>query len=309
LEADRRAVSLVRRCEERVKVVRVRHGKWRARDSPWPSSSHRLYKRRYAAVMGGLARPSSVSPSTPPARILVVEDEPRIRDITCLYLERAGYAVTAAADGRAALATFDADPPDLAIVDLLLPGLTGEALIRAIRDVSDVPILVASAKRNDEDRLHAFQLGADDYLTKPFNPVELVARVGAILRRVRPLEVGTGEPRSFSAGRLVVDPAIRRFVLDGSPGRLTPTETRILLALWASPGAVLDRERLLATTTRGTGETTRTIDVHVANLRRKLGDDPAAPWAIDTVPDVGYRWIAPPDAAPPRPAAPDVGRA
>ncbi len=230
----------------------------------------------------------------------MVEDEPRIRDITVLYLERAGYAVTPAGDGHAALDAFDAYPPDLVVVDLLLPGLAGEALIRAIREVSTVPILVASAKRADEDRLDAFRQGADDYLTKPFNPTELVARVQAILRRAYPLDAVTDEVRSFEDGRLVVDPSIRRFALDGREGRLTPTEMRLLLALSAASGTVLDRERLLATVTRGTGETTRTIDVHVANLRRKLCDDPAAPWAIDTVPDVGYRWVARADVVPRR---------
>ena len=244
----------------------------------------------------------------PRFRILVVEDEPRIRDITGMYLERAGYLVTMAGDGRDALEAFDADPPDLAIIDLLLPGLAGEALIGAIREVSDVPILVASAKRADEDRLDAFRLGADDYLTKPFNPTELVARVQAILRRAYPLGSVTEEVRSFAGGRLVVDPSIRRFVLDGREGRLTPTEARLLLVLSAVPGVVLDRERLLATTTRGTGETTRTIDVHVANLRRKLGDDPADPWAIDTVPDAGYRWIARPDPVPRRAGSPGTGQ-
>jgi two-component system KDP operon response regulator KdpE len=131
--------------------------------------------------------------------------------------------------------------------------------------------------------------------------------VQAILRRAYPLESVTEEIRSFEGGRLVVDPAIRRFVLDGREGRLTPTEARLLLVLSAVPGVVLDRERLLATTTRGTGETTRTIDVHVAN-RRKLCDDPAGPWAIDTVPDAGYRWIARADTGPRRTGSPDAGR-
>ena len=258
--------------------------------------------------MGSDARAPRPGVTAPRFRILVVEDEPRIRDITGLYLERAGYAVSMAGDGRDALEAFDADPPDLVVVDLLLPGLAGEALIRAIREVSEVPILVASAKRSDEDRLDAFRLGADDYLTKPFNPTELVARVQAILRRVRPLHPVGGDLRSFADGRLVVDPTIRRIVVDGRDGRLTPTEMRLLLALCAMSGAVLDRERLLATTTRGTGETTRTIDVHVANLRRKLGDDATAPWAIETVTDVGYRWIARPDPVAPRPGTLDGGR-
>ena len=228
-------------------------------------------------------------------RILVVEDEPRIREIIALYLDRAGFTVRSTGDGRAALEAFDADPPDLVVVDLVLPGLAGEALISAIREVSDVPIVVASAKRADEDRIDAFRLGADDYVTKPFNPVELVARVRAILRRVQPPEPRMGQPLSFADGRLVVDPATRHFGVGHRQGRLTPTESRILLALAAAPRVVLDRERLLALATRGVSETTRTVDVHIANLRHKLGDAAARPWAIETVPDAGYRWVAPAD--------------
>jgi DNA-binding response OmpR family regulator len=239
-------------------------------------------------------------------RILVVEDEPRIRALICLYLRRAGFDLVESDDGRGALDAFDADPPDLVVVDLLLPGLTGEALIGAIRDVSDVPIIVASAKRADDDRLAAFRLGADDYVTKPFNPVELVARVQAVLRRARPAAETETEPHSYASGRLFIDPTLRRYVLDGQDGRLTPTETRLYLALSAVPGAVLDRERLLAVTTRGVSETTRTVDVHVANLRRKLGDDATNAWVIETIQDVGYRWIARRDDSPaPRRAGKD----
>ncbi len=228
-------------------------------------------------------------------RVLVVEDEARIREIVHLYLDRGGFDVIEAADGHAALVAFDADPPDLVVVDLLLPGLTGEALVRAIRDVSDVPIIVASAKRGDDDRIGALRDGADDYVTKPFNPVELVERVRAVLRRARPASGRMDRRLSFGAGRLMVEPGLRRFVCDGRAGRLTPTEARILVALASGAGSVLDREQLLHAATRGTSETTRTIDVHVANLRRKLGDDPAGPWAIETIPDAGYRWIAPAD--------------
>jgi DNA-binding response OmpR family regulator len=228
-------------------------------------------------------------------RVLLVEDEARIREIVHLYLDRGGFEVIEAAEGQAALAAFDADPPDLVVVDLLLPGLTGEALVRAIRDVSDVPIIVASAKRGDDDRIGALRDGADDYVTKPFNPVELVERVRAVLRRAAPSTGRLDRRLSFDAGRLVVEPGLRRFVCDGRAGRLTPTEARILVVLVSGAGSVLDRERLLHAATRGTSETTRTIDVHVANLRRKLGDDPAAPWAIETIPDAGYRWIAPAD--------------
>lgn len=244
-------------------------------------------------MAGRSTLPDTPRPGTA-SRLLVVEDEPRIREVVCRYLVAAGYAVREAGDGREALAAFDADPPDLVIVDLLLPGLAGEALIRAIREVSDVPILIASAKRSDGERIEGFRLGADDYLPKPYNPVELVERVRAILRRTQP----TGEvarPRSYAGGRLDVDPATRRFRAGHRTGRLTPTELRLLLALAAAPGVVLDRERLLSVATSGTGETARTVDVHIANLRRKLGDDAADPWAIETIPEAGYRWVAVPD--------------
>jgi DNA-binding response OmpR family regulator len=252
------------------------------------------------------ALPSFPETRRPPGgagRILLVEDEPRIREIVRAYLAAAGYEVMLAADGRLALGLFDAEPPDLVIVDLLLPGMSGEALVRAIREVSDVPILIASAKRTDDQRIEGLRLGADDYLAKPYNPVELVERVRAILRRTRPASEAA-RPRTYASGRLQVDPATRLFRVDGREGRLTPTELRLLLALSGVPGVVLDRERLLAIATSGTGETTRTVDVHVANLRRKLGDDAVEPWAVETIPDAGYRWIATvdrePAPAPPR---------
>jgi len=241
-------------------------------------------------------RPARARPAAAePRRILLVEDEPRVRELMRLFLERAGFAVTGIGDGHLALESFDEDPPDLIVVDLGLPGLAGEALIEAIREVSTVPIVVASAKRTDRDRIDAFRRGVDDYVTKPFNPVELVARVQAILRRVGPIDARSDRRLSFADGRLVVEPMVRRFVCDGRAGRLTPTETRVLLGMASTPGIVVDRERLLAIATRGTSETTRTVDVHVANLRRKLGDDAASPWAIETVPQAGYRWIATPD--------------
>jgi len=248
--------------------------------------------------------PAAQRPGCGAGRILVVEDEPRIREVVRVYLAAAGYEVEEAADGHHALAAFDAAPPDLVLVDLLLPGLSGEALVRAIREVSDVPILIASAKRSDDERIEGLRLGADDYLPKPYNPVELVERVRAILRRTRPASE-TARPRTYAGGRLEVDPGTRRFRADDRAGRLTPTELRLLLALSAAPGVVLDRERLLGLATSGTGETMRTIDVHVANLRRKLGDDAADPWAIETIPDAGYRWIATPDR--PRRATPRPG--
>jgi DNA-binding response OmpR family regulator len=244
----------------------------------------------------------------PLARILVVEDEARLRQLLRLYLERAGYEVSEAEDGRAALEAFDEDPPDLLVVDLMLPRLQGEALIRAIREDSQVPILIASAKRSDVERIAGLRLGADDYLPKPFNVHELVERVNAILRRTG-RAVGAGAAGSalaragsdvvtrlsFAGGRLTYEPATRAYVCNGQSGRLTPAEARLMMALVHGGRVPLDREQLLRAVAGPHAETSRNVDVHVGNLRRKLGDDPASPWAIETIPEVGYRWLAPAD--------------
>jgi DNA-binding response OmpR family regulator len=247
-----------------------------------------------------------------PARILVVEDEPRLRDLLRLYLERDGHAVTAVGDGRAALAAVDAEPIDLVVLDLMLPGLAGEAVLAAIRERSEMPVLIASAKRSDLERIAGLRMGADDYLVKPFNPHELTARVAAILRRSRTTGNGAAaidglaEPAmSFAGGRLVVEPSSRTFMLrdadagaDADPitGRLTPGEAGLLAALARRPGSVLTRDQLLETVTRRPDDVVdRVVDVHVANLRRKVHDDPAAPWLIETIPQAGYRLVAPRD--------------
>ena len=228
------------------------------------------------------------------ARILVVEDEPRLRELLRLYLEREGHRVTDVGDGRAALAAFDADGADLVILDLMLPGMQGEAVLEAMRDAGDVPVLITSAKRSDAERIAGLRLGADDYLGKPFNPHELTARVAAILRRTRSSAAADEEILSLADGRLVLDPTSRRYTLaDGAAGRLTPGETALLVALARRPGAVLTREQLLEAVARRPEEVyERVVDVHVANLRKKLGDDAGAPWLIETIPTTGYRLVA-----------------
>lgn len=234
------------------------------------------------------------------ARILIVEDEPQLRGLLRLYLERAGYAVADAGDGGAAVAAFAAQPADLVILDLMLPGMQGEAVLEALREAGDVPILITSAKRSDAERIAGLRLGADDYLAKPFNPHELTARVAAILRRSRP-GGATDDERiiSLAAGRLVLDPASRRYTLaDGASGRLTPGESALLVALARRPGAILAREQLLEVVARRPDEVyERVVDVHVANLRKKLGDDAGAPWLIETIPSSGYRLVAARDPA------------
>lgn len=228
-------------------------------------------------------------------RILIVEDEPQLRGLLRLYLERAGYAVTDAGDGSAALTAFKADGADLVVLDLMLPGMQGEAVLEALREAADVPILITSAKRSDAERIAGLRLGADDYLAKPFNPHELTARVAAILRRSRSVAPDDRDAIiSLGAGRLVLDPASRRYTLaDGEGGRLTPGEAALLVALARRPGAVLAREQLLEAVARRPDEVyERVVDVHVANLRRKLGDDAGDPWLIETIPSTGYRLVA-----------------
>lgn len=243
------------------------------------------------------------------ARILVVEDEPRLGELLRLYLQREGHAVTVVGDGQAAIDAVEADGVDLVVLDLMLPGLGGEAVLEAIRDHGDIPVLIASAKRSDAERIAGLRMGADDYLAKPFNPNELTARVAAILRRSG-RGAGNGsadEPAlSLAGGRLVLDPVSREYTLSGlAPGpldrlhgRLTPGEAGLLTALARRPGSILTREQLLDAVTRRPDEVyDRVVDVHVANLRRKLGDDPANPWLIETIPQAGYRLVATRDPA------------
>jgi DNA-binding response OmpR family regulator len=235
------------------------------------------------------------------ARILVVEDEPQLRGLLRLYLEREGHRVTDAGDGPSALAAYDAEPHDLVILDLMLPGMQGETVLEALRDAGDVPVLITSAKRSDAERIAGLRAGADDYLAKPFNPHELTARVAAILRRSRPTDVSAPPPiLSLSGGRFVLDPGSRRYTLsDGTSGRLTPGESALVVALAAHPGQVLDRQQLLEVVARRPDEVyERVVDVHVANLRRKLGDDAGAPWLVETVPAAGYRLVASVDPQP-----------
>lgn len=235
------------------------------------------------------------------ARILVVEDEPRLRALLRLYLEREGHRVSEAGDGLTALAAFDADGADLVVLDLMLPGMQGETVLDALRESGDVPVLITSAKRSDAERIAGLRAGADDYLPKPFNPHELTARVAAILRRTRGTAADEPPPiLGLADGRLVLDPASRRYTLaGGAGGRLTPGETALLVRLADRPGAVVSRQALLTAVARRPDEVyERVVDVHVANLRRKLDDDAGDPWLIETVPAAGYRLVASVDARP-----------
>lgn len=225
-------------------------------------------------------------------RILFVEDEKTIRDAVTAYLEREGYWVTAVADGQAALEQFAKHRFDLVILDLMLPKVPGEQVCRAIRDGSDVPIIMLTAKGELEDKVRGLELGADDYLVKPFSPRELVARVRALLRRAHVAEEPQRDKLIF--GDLVIDVAGHKAFLSGRELDLTASEFKLLTTLARYPGRVYSRmelvEKVLGYDFEGYE---RTIDSHVKNLRAKLGDDPRDPTFIYTVHGVGYRFEAP----------------
>ncbi len=227
-------------------------------------------------------RNRSLVSQTTPARILVVEDDRRTADTIALYLRHAGHKVAVEHDGAAAIARGARERFDLAVLDRMLPGAEGLDVCRALRAQGPIAVIMVTARTLEEDRLAGFDGGADDYLTKPFSPRELVARITALLRRVPP-----GQHDLLRAGALGIDRAAHRITVRDVELDTTPSEFAILEALAERPGRVLSRMALLDRLP-GEGEPLeRTIDVHVRNLRRKLGD--ASPVAIETVIGVGYR--------------------
>ena len=227
-------------------------------------------------------------------RILLVEDEKAIRDAVAAYLERAGYWVTPAADGQEAVDAFSLHQFDLVILDLMLPKLPGEKVCRIIRDTSDVPIIMLTTKGEVEDRIVGLELGADDYLIKPFSPRELVARVRALLRRAHIDSEPQREVLDF--GGLTIDLNGHKVLVNDEEIDLTASEFKLLTTLSRYPGRVYSRmelvEKVLGYDFEGYE---RTIDSHVKNLRAKIGDDPRNPRWIYTVHGVGYRFEVPRD--------------
>jgi DNA-binding response OmpR family regulator len=221
--------------------------------------------------------------------ILVVDDEPKIATLAREYLEHAGFAVLVAGEGRSALALARSRRPDLVVLDLGLPGLDGLDVARALRRDSDVPILMLTARTDEADRILGLELGADDYVTKPFSPRELVARVRAILRRTEIAMTLADAP--IRVLDVEIDPARLRVSIDGRPVDLTPTEFALLATLARQPGRVFTRSQLLDAIHGIAFEAyERAIDGHVKNLRRKLESDPAHPRYLLTVHGVGYRF-------------------
>ena len=225
----------------------------------------------------------------PLMQVLVIEDERKTSDLIQLYLQRNGYTPLAAADGRTGLEMARTHQPDLIVLDLMLPGLDGLDLCRILRAEADIPIIMLTARSTEDDKLLGLDLGADDYLTKPFSPRELVARVRTVLRRVG--KSVTEEPATtLHWDTLVLDTLQHTLTYAGTPLALTPKEFRLLETLMREPGRVFSRIELLE---KAFGldydGLERTIDVHIRNLRQKIEPDPNQPVVVQTVFGVGYR--------------------
>ncbi len=226
------------------------------------------------------------------ATVLVVEDEAKIRDLVRLYLEREGLSVVTTASGAGAITLVETVEPDLIVLDLRLPDVDGEAVAAEVRRSRSTPILMLTAKSSEADRIAGLELGADDYLTKPFSPRELVLRVQAILRRSAGSVDGSDRPRSasFGGGELFLDESRREVLVRGDSVELTPTEWAVLVALARSPGRVFTRYELINRTRGYEYEGyERTVDSHVKNLRRKIEADAHQPTIVQTVLGAGYR--------------------
>ena len=298
--------------------LRLRQGPRRERPRPWESHANEAFDEWHRRAHGDDGdRPSRAirrsRPAPPDARppplpappdissggasrstmrpmktILVVDDEPKIATLARDYLEHAGFAVLTASDGPSALTTIRQRRPDLVVLDLGLPGLDGLDVTRELRRDSTIPIVMLTARDDELDKLLGLELGADDYLTKPFSPRELVARVRAVLRRAdRPLEAA----ETIRAGDVVLDLPRMRTEVGGTAVELTPTEFQLLATLAARPGRIFTRSQLLDALHGVAFETyERAIDSHIKNLRRKLEPDPRQPRYVLTVYGVGYRF-------------------
>ena len=227
------------------------------------------------------------------ATVLLVDDDPKIRELLRLYVQRDGHRTLEAADGEIAVATALRARPDLVVLDIMLPGLDGFEVAHRIRSESDVPILMLTARSGDSDKVVGLDVGADDYVVKPFSPRELMARIRALLRRRR-LDARDDQPVLLADG-LEVDPNAVEASLDGAPLELTPFEFRLLLGLMRRPGRVFSRDDLIDAIhgRDDPGIIDRTIDVHLGRLRRKLRDDANSPRFIGTVRTVGYKFLPP----------------
>ncbi|GAA2399545.1 response regulator transcription factor [Actinomadura vinacea] len=230
-----------------------------------------------------------MSPAEETGRVLVVDDDPTVAEVVARYLVRDGHRVECVADGRDALRRALDDPPDLVVLDLMLPGLNGLEVCRRLRETSPVPIVMLTALGEETDRLVGLETGADDYVTKPFSPRELALRVRSVLRRARGMVVpaGTGVLRD---GDLTLDARAHEAELRGAPLSLTTREFDLLAFLMRHPRRAFTRDELLERVWGWSFGDTSTVTVHTRRLREKIEDDPTAPRRIVTVWGVGYRY-------------------
>jgi DNA-binding response OmpR family regulator len=222
--------------------------------------------------------------------VLVVEDDPRTAELIATYLEREGFRALTTGDGKRGLELIRTQAPLLVILDIMLPGMDGWDICREMRRFTDTPVIMLTARGDEIDRISGLTLGADDYVIKPFSPRELMARVGAILRRIRPPTAAA--PETLTCGDLSLDPVKRRVSRGGVALRLTPHEYALLRRLMAAPGRVFSRAELIRSLyPRGeTHVVDRVVDVHIGKLRQKIETDPGAPHFIITVRGMGYRF-------------------
>ena len=224
-------------------------------------------------------------------RILVVEDEPSIAEVVSLYMKRAGYQVQIAVDGKQAMTVFERQTPDVVILDLMLPEVDGLSLTRWLRDRSDVPIIMVTARREEIDRIAGLEMGADDYVVKPFSPQELVSRVRAVLRRLGREQAEAGSDRSLSFEGLTIDPRSRVVTVKESEAELTAKEFDMLYLLARHPKQVFTRDQLLERVWGGAEYIDAgTVTVHVRRIREKIEAEPSKPQRLLTVWGVGYKF-------------------
>lgn len=218
-------------------------------------------------------------------KVLLIDDDTRLHELLASYLKQNGFQVAVAEDGRKGLAALEAGAFDAVLLDVMMPGMDGIEVVKRIRNKSRIPVLMLTAKGDETDRVVGLELGADDYIAKPFSPRELLARLRAVLRRAKPEPATT----QLIAGEIAIDVEARNVTAFGKPVELTGIEFDILLALARRAGRVVSRDALLEEAGRGDVTVSdRTVDVHISHLRQKLGDDPRSPKLIKTVRGVGY---------------------
>jgi two-component system, OmpR family, alkaline phosphatase synthesis response regulator PhoP len=234
----------------------------------------------------------TVTPATS-RTILVVDDEPALVDVLEQYLQDEGFFVLRAGDGPTAVELFTERHPDLVLLDITLPGFTGTEVLRRMREIRDVPVIMLTARVSEVDRVVGLELGADDYVGKPFSPREVVARVKTVLRRAERPAPPSMDAQELRVGAIVIDNRAHEVRVGGKPISLTPTQFKILEVLAANVGQTLTRNQIIERVSADGDVFDRTLDRHIANLRLRIEPDPARPTYVVTVFGVGYKMVEP----------------